>query len=85
MANRPKLQEPSPLRKARLARGMTLEDVVAEVGSNTGHLSRIELGESPGRDLASSLANLFKPVINEHHIFYPWRYPGFDLGSLPTE
>jgi transcriptional regulator with XRE-family HTH domain len=82
MPNRPKLQEPSPLRKARLARGMTLEDVVAVVGSNTGNLSRIELGQPPSRELASALATLFKPVINEHHVFYPEQYPGFQLPSL---
>lgn len=66
----------TPLRKARLQRGLTLANVAESVGSDTGNISRIERGQQiPNRELLSNLVNLFKEnEITEVHILYPERF-----------
>ena len=66
----------SPLRKARLQRGLTLAHVAKHVGSDTGNLSRIERGQQiPNRELIPNLVNLFSENgITEVHILYPERF-----------
>jgi hypothetical protein len=56
------------------------------VGSDTGNLSRIETGEQIARrDLAARLAAFFAPDINELHILYPERYPGWVAAPIVAE
>ena len=66
----------TPLKKARIKRGLTLADVAETVGSDTGNLSRIERGQQiPNRKLLSNLVELFKEnEITEVHILYPERF-----------
>ena len=66
----------TPLRKARLQRGLTLANVAKSVGSDTGNISRIQRGQQiPNRELLSNLVDLFKEnEITEVHILYPERF-----------
>lgn len=66
----------TPLRKARIERGLTLADVAKTVGSDTGNISRIERGRQiPNRELISNLVSLFKENgITEIHLLYPERF-----------
>lgn len=71
----------TPLRRARKAKGWSLEEVVSRlvaVGeqSDTGNLSRIERGvQRASPQLAENLCRVFgKRTLNELHILYPERY-----------
>jgi transcriptional regulator with XRE-family HTH domain len=71
----------TPLRKARLAKGWILEDVVrrlAAIGEtiDTGNLSRLERGKQRASvELAESLAKIFgKRSLTEMQVLYPERY-----------
>jgi transcriptional regulator with XRE-family HTH domain len=71
----------SPLRKARINKGWTMEEVVrrlavAGVVLDTGNLSRIERGvQKPSVAIAEHLARVLgKKSINEMQILYPERY-----------
>lgn len=68
----------TPLKKARLHRGMTLEKVAELVDSDSGNISRIERGKQiPNRELASRLVQVFQENgITEVHLFYPERFLG---------
>lgn len=69
----------TPLKKARLRRQITLEQVSEVTGINTGSLSRYEnMNQVPTPDRAAKLAEFFSPDINELHIFYPKRYMSSD-------
>jgi putative transcriptional regulator len=73
----------TPLRKIRLLRGLSLQRVATEVGSDTGNLSRIETGKQVARkDLTDRLAALFAPDINELHIIYPERYADWSADAI---
>lgn len=64
----------SPLKQARLARGLTLEQVASGVGIDTGNLSRIERGlQVPSKELAEALVKYFDNEVNETQIIYPER------------
>lgn len=57
------------LRVARMRRQMTLQEVAAAVGSNTGNLSRIERGlQVPSQSLAERLANFFNNEVSATQI-----------------
>ena len=63
------------LRQLRKQRGLTLEQVSIAIGSDTGNLSRVELGKQiPSRNIAAKLAKYFHNEINEMQILYPERY-----------
>lgn len=65
----------SPLKQARMKRGMTLQQVAAAVGVDSGNLSRIERGQQvPNKELAEKLANFFNGDITEIQIIYPERF-----------
>lgn len=65
----------SPLKKARLKREKTLQQVSDDVGTDTGNLSRIERGlQIPSKDLAESLVKYFDNEITETQIIYPERF-----------
>ena len=71
----------TPLRRARKAKGWSLEEVVkrlAAIGelADTGNLSRVERGmQRASPNLAESLCRVFgKRTLNELHILYPERY-----------
>lgn len=64
----------SPLKQARLARGLTLEQVASGVGIDTGNLSRIERGlQVPSKELAEAPVKYFDNEVNETQIIYPER------------
>ena len=76
---------PSPLRKVRLWRGLSLQAVACAVGSDTGNLSRIETGEQVAKKhLAAKLAAFFAPHIDELHVIYPERYGDWAAPPSPT-
>jgi transcriptional regulator with XRE-family HTH domain len=76
----------TPLRKIRQGRGLSLQNVAKAVKSDTGNLSRIETGEQIARrDLAARLAAFFAPDINELHIIYPERFPGWMAAPIVAE
>ncbi len=65
----------TPLRAIRIERKLSLSDVAAAIGFDTGNLSRIERNiqqASPG--IAEALANYFDREITEEHILYPERF-----------
>jgi transcriptional regulator with XRE-family HTH domain len=64
----------SPLRQARLSRGLTLAEVAEGAKLDSGHLSRIERGESTTADVAERLAKFFGHSVTEMQILYPERY-----------
>lgn len=67
----------TPLKKARLARRLTLEQVEKDTSINTGSLSRYEnINQIPTPERAALLAQYFAPDINEMHILYPRRFMG---------
>ena len=58
------------LRKCRKDRGLTLEIVATEIGTDAGNLSRIERGRQfPGRELARELASYYGLSIEQ--VLYP--------------
>lgn len=64
----------SPLKKARLKRELTLQQVSVAVGTDTGNLSRIERGiQIPSKELAEGLVKYFDNEITETQIIYPER------------
>lgn len=65
----------SPLKKARLKRELTLQQVSAAVGTDTGNLSRIERGiQIPSKELAEALVKYYDNEITETQIIYPERF-----------
>lgn len=71
----------TPLKKARLAKGWVLEDVVSRLrriggSADVGNLSRIERGlQKASVDLAASLVRVFgKRSLSEMQVLYPERY-----------
>lgn len=66
----------TPLKKARIAKGLTLQEVAKRVDSDTGNISRIERGkQTPSKELIVKLVNLFSDCgITEVHIIYPERF-----------
>lgn len=65
----------SPLRRLRLERGLSIQDVASAVGTHPGNLSKIERqarGASPA--LAERLAQYFGPELTELEILYPDRF-----------
>lgn len=62
----------STLKQARLDRGLTLEQVSAAVGIDTGNLSRIERGaQVPSAARTARLAKFFAGAVTETQIIYP--------------
>jgi transcriptional regulator with XRE-family HTH domain len=65
----------SPLKQARLSRGLTLEQVASAVDIDTGNLSRIERGlQIPSKELAEALVKYYDNEITETQIIYPDRF-----------
>lgn len=71
----------SPLRKARIDSGWTLEEVCAKASAicdlklDTGNLSRVERGEQrASAAMAECLSKIFEGRIDEIHILYPERF-----------
>jgi transcriptional regulator with XRE-family HTH domain len=59
----------------REKRGITLQVLASQVGSDVGNLSRIERGvQSPSRELAERICQHFGNEINELQLFYPERF-----------
>lgn len=69
-----KIKFDSPLRRVRKRWGLSLVTVAREVGTDVTHLSRIERGDAPRRELAERLAAFFNREITEEMIFYPERF-----------
>lgn len=71
----------TPLKRARIAKGWSLEDVVrrlVELGEpfDTGNLSRVERNKQRASlKLAESLVKVFgKRTLTEIHVLYPERF-----------
>ena len=65
----------TPLREAREKRGLTIQQVSASVGIDSGNLSRIERGlQVPSKDLTERLAKYFEGEVTETQIIYPERF-----------
>lgn len=77
----------TPLRRVREARKLTLQQVSAQTGINTGNLSRIERGGSTSPERAELLARLFAPDITELEILYPERFmpPSDEEGACASQ
>lgn len=74
----------TPLKKARLARRLTLEQVESDTGINTGSLSRYEnVNQIPTLSRAAVLASYFAPDLTEMHILYPDRFMPSDASGQP--
>ena len=72
------LEQQTPLRKLRLARGLSLEEVARGAGTDTGTLSRIETGvRSATPTRAEKLVKFYGSAISEMHILYPRRFPAW--------
>lgn len=81
------LQKPempdSPLKKARMQKGETLQAVADAIGTDTGNLSRIERGkQTPSKEIVEKLVKHFNNAITEIQIFYPERFA--DVGSVAS-
>lgn len=65
----------SPLRQARLMRGVSLTRVAKDLGCSVAHLSCVETGQATASpDFAERLAKYFEnQALNELHILYPER------------
>ncbi|WP_440517430.1 helix-turn-helix domain-containing protein [Serratia sarumanii] len=65
----------TPLRKARLAAKMTIQEVAELINCDPGNLSRMERAiQRPSAEVAEKLAELFKPSLTEIQIIYPERF-----------
>ena len=77
----------TPLRQARERRNLTIQQVAAAVGIDSGNLSRIERGlQVPSKELTEKLAKYFGGEITELQIIYPERFAAGDesTGSEST-
>lgn len=63
----------SPLRSARVKRGLTLRQACALVELDFSQLSRIERDGRTSRETATRLAEFFE--ITEEQVLYPERFP----------
>ena len=66
---------PTPLRKMRVEKKLTLSEVAIATQLDVGNLSRIERGiQVPSLETAEKLSRFFKGKITEMQILYPQRY-----------
>ena len=65
----------TPLRLARLKRGLRLADVAKGIGSTPAQLSMVETAKHrPSADLAARISSFFKGEVSEMEILYPERF-----------
>jgi transcriptional regulator with XRE-family HTH domain len=65
----------TPLRQVRERRNLTIQQVAAAVGIDSGNLSRIERGiQVPSKDLTEKLSQYFDNEVTETQIIYPERF-----------
>jgi transcriptional regulator with XRE-family HTH domain len=66
---------PTPLRKMRVEKKLTIAEVAIATQLDVGNLSRIERGiQVPSLETAEKLSRFFKGKITEMQILYPQRY-----------
>jgi transcriptional regulator with XRE-family HTH domain len=66
---------PTPLRKMRVEKKLTISEVAIATQLDVGNLSRIERGmQVPSLETAEKLSRYFKGKITEMQILYPQRY-----------
>lgn len=66
---------PTPLRKMRVEKKLTISEVAVATQLDVGNLSRIERGiQVPSLETAEKLSRFFKGKITEMQILYPQRY-----------
>jgi len=66
---------PTPLRKMRVEKKLTISEVAIATQLDVGNLSRIEWGiQVPSLETAEKLSRFFKGKITEMQILYPQRY-----------
>lgn len=65
----------TPLRQAREKRHLTIQQVAAQVGIDSGNLSRIERGRQvPSKTLTEKLVEFFDREVTEVQILFPERF-----------
>lgn len=65
----------TPLKRLRIARGVTLDEIAKVIKRNNGTISRIERAESQASpDTAALIVAFFNGAITELEILYPERY-----------
>lgn len=71
----------TPLQKARLVLGETVEDMARELGIDKAHLSRLERQKAGcSVEVAERIVRVFRRrgiEMDERHVFYPRRYQSF--------
>jgi transcriptional regulator with XRE-family HTH domain len=76
-----KTKPDSPLKRARLRRGMTLQEVSYATKIDTGQLSRIENGKTQSLTHATTLARFFH--LSELDILYPFTETASSSAMIP--
>ena len=72
----------TPLKKLRIARGLSQTEVAKAVGIDQGGLSKIEGGTHlPRRETAEALVKYFGSALTEMHLFYPSRYEDYEVSK----
>jgi putative transcriptional regulator len=69
----------TPLRRLRLRRQKSLDEVAAAIGVHNSTLSRIERGGETTAKVAADLVKFYGQDITEMEILYPDRFPSTDL------
>lgn len=69
----------TPLKKARMTKKLTLEQVAEAVGSDSGNISRIERGkQNPSKEMVTKLVALFADEgLTELQILFPERFQNY--------
>lgn len=67
----------TPLRKVRLALGVTQMEVSKAIGIDQSTYSKIEAGEKASADVAAKIAAFFGEPLTEIHVLYPDRFTRF--------
>lgn len=65
----------TPLRLARVKRGLRLADVAAGIGTTAAQISNVETAKHrPSAELAERISVYFKGEVSEIEILYPERF-----------
>lgn len=78
------MNQTSPLREARSAKGMSLSALAQTIKTDIGHLSRIERGEAAASPaLAENIVEAIGlDLIHEMQILYPERFKAKKIGKV---
>lgn len=74
-------KQKTPLKKLRESRNLSQAEVARALGMPQSTLSKIEGGETPQADSAERIAKYFGSAITEEMIFFPSRFPDYEVGQ----